>query len=290
MSILKLPYGLKDVAPKHICDVAKGLACDCVCPICKSPLIARKGVKRVHHFAHHSEATPECKWATESLLHLKAKEILQQERRVWLPAVIAHIGATHHSVSDATWFSFDSVLVEKYFGGIRPDLMVNAGPHELLIEIAVRHFCDEHKIEKIQKRSAFAIEIDLSGIDLYGDPDAVYDGVIETAPRSWLFNPDAKRFIDEETARLAAEQKIPVPSGRSHRLDELTSGYIANPRLKSAVVIAAAEAKLKNPNRWLDTPHTDLGNRTPREAAKTESDHDIGMIDILIEQASRRGS
>lgn len=306
MSTLKLPYGLKDGVPTHIGDVLQGLACDCACPICNSRLVAKKGNKRVHHFAHYSDAAPECKWATESLLHLKAKEILQAERRVWLPAVIVQIGASDHRISDAEWFYFDDVHVEKRLGEIRPDLMVKAGSQELLIEIAVHHFCDEPKIAKIRQRSISAIEIDLSEVDLFGDQDTIRDGVLQTAPRNWLFNIEGKRLMEQEVARLAAAGTNLVPSDRNRQIKQfhdrdfarhatqrsfqaIESGRIANPRLQSTVMIETAKAKLKNPDKWLDTPHIDLGNRTPRQAAMTESDHDIGMIDFLIGQASRRG-
>lgn len=38
----------------RIDQVPKGLSCNCYCPICKSPLIAKKGEKLHHHFSHQS--------------------------------------------------------------------------------------------------------------------------------------------------------------------------------------------------------------------------------------------
>ena len=39
----------------YIDDVPNGLACNCICPNCKEQLLARHGMERAHHFAHHSE-------------------------------------------------------------------------------------------------------------------------------------------------------------------------------------------------------------------------------------------
>ncbi|WHY77279.1 competence protein CoiA family protein [Neobacillus sp. WH10] len=63
----KLPYGLKDGKLVHISDVEKGLKCECVCPACNHPLIARKGEKTAHHFAHYNGS--ECAKSVETALH-----------------------------------------------------------------------------------------------------------------------------------------------------------------------------------------------------------------------------
>lgn len=60
----------------YIDEVKTGQECCCICPACKEPLIAKnKGRVRVHHFAHQSGT--ECNLAYESMLHLLAKERVQ---------------------------------------------------------------------------------------------------------------------------------------------------------------------------------------------------------------------
>ena len=57
-------------------DVKTGQGCNCICPSCKEPLVAKnKGMVRIHHFAHQSGT--ECDLAYESMLHLLAKERVQ---------------------------------------------------------------------------------------------------------------------------------------------------------------------------------------------------------------------
>lgn len=62
----------------NIDEVENGSACQCFCPACHEPLIAKNnGEIREHHFAHKSGT--ECEHAYESMLHLYAKEAIQQE-------------------------------------------------------------------------------------------------------------------------------------------------------------------------------------------------------------------
>lgn len=59
---VKNPFGLRD--GKHITvndlrEDERGLACNCVCPLCKDPFEARLGAVRIHHFAHSGEGCDE---------------------------------------------------------------------------------------------------------------------------------------------------------------------------------------------------------------------------------------
>jgi hypothetical protein len=70
-----LDFGLDHTGRmRGIDEVEQGLACNCECPECGSPLIARKGAVRVHHFAHQGES---CTTGAETALHRMAKEIVR---------------------------------------------------------------------------------------------------------------------------------------------------------------------------------------------------------------------
>ena len=70
--ITELPYGERDGDLIHISTVERGLGCKCICPVCKSPLIARKGAVRKHHFSHSVDSN--CN--PETVLHDLGKKIL----------------------------------------------------------------------------------------------------------------------------------------------------------------------------------------------------------------------
>ena len=81
----KLIYALKDGNIVSIDDVPSGKECGCVCPACGDELIARKGQKRMHHFAHRSNE--DCEYGYESSLHLAAKDILSRSEKMVIPPI-----------------------------------------------------------------------------------------------------------------------------------------------------------------------------------------------------------
>ncbi|MBQ5523446.1 MAG: hypothetical protein IIT86_11670 [Oscillospiraceae bacterium] len=63
---LNLIYALQNGSIVNISDVESGLKCNCVCPACGERLVAKKGNKMMHHFAHYSDAN--CAYGYESSL------------------------------------------------------------------------------------------------------------------------------------------------------------------------------------------------------------------------------
>src|SRR5882724_5332738 len=82
----EIPYALRAGEIVHVSEVARGLNCGCICARCGGVLVARKGVRRQHHFAHHGDS--DCSGAAESLLHRLAKELLSTAKALALPPYI----------------------------------------------------------------------------------------------------------------------------------------------------------------------------------------------------------
>lgn len=51
---LRIPFGLSLSQERllDVTEVSRGAACDCICPCCKVPLIAKHGEAKRWHFAH----------------------------------------------------------------------------------------------------------------------------------------------------------------------------------------------------------------------------------------------
>jgi len=73
---------------KHISEVKKGKKCQCRCPACGAKLIAKKGRRKKHHFAHYFVS--ECAGGAETALHHYAKLLLLQKRQIKLPPIFVH--------------------------------------------------------------------------------------------------------------------------------------------------------------------------------------------------------
>lgn len=153
-STTPLIYALKDGHLVGIDDVANGSRCGCVCPKCGEKLVARNGGTRMqHHFAHSSDST--CVGSAETALHLLAKEILQETRRLMLPDFYGYKGAA---------IDFDEIILEEWQedSTLRPDCIGIKNGHRLWIEIKVNHAVDEAKLQYIREHKQGCVEIDFS--------------------------------------------------------------------------------------------------------------------------------
>ena len=161
----QLTYALKDERIIHISEVESGLKCNCICPACGESLIARKGEKMMHHFAH--KANSECEYGYQTSLHLAAKDILSEHKTIMLPEVILDFrnhGGSYKKlkISEPRKITFDRVILEKKQGEIIPDVIAYSGEKKIYIEIYVTHSIDENKLNRIRLDGISTIEVDLS--------------------------------------------------------------------------------------------------------------------------------
>jgi hypothetical protein len=206
---LKIPFG---EAPTGLMvrpgDIPRGLACDCVCPQCRAPLVAKQGEQLVYHFAH-AALSATCQGAVETAIHRMAKQIVLGSTGIVAPPLIAHY--RHHppeTITPATWLRISHVRIEVSLGNIVPDIMATVADFDLAIEILVTHAATAEKLAVLRTRQLPAFEIDLSGYRNIA-PDDLEPYVLRIAPRKWLFNPRQAIVNADLAARTEAllEQK-----------------------------------------------------------------------------------
>lgn len=211
---IQLEYGVKNGKIINIMDLStesKGLQCECVCPGCGGPLIARKGAKKKHHFAHYSQP---CNLvaAQQTALHMLAKEIIEEEKAFLFPG---------YSVSreDVEWKPADqpynyhqepelqyrepyrakceSVTLERKVSDFVPDIIVSIRGKICLIEIAVTHFIDEEKQKKIEAVGLPMVEVDLSSLHRQSLSREIIRDVLvnQTDGKTWVYNPLRKEAL-----------------------------------------------------------------------------------------------
>lgn len=160
---MNMVYALCDDELVNISQVCSGLKCNCVCPACGSKLVARKGEKKIHHFAHYN--TEECEYGYETSLHLGAKQILLEAKEITLPDVYLRFPNSHKEkelISPAQRIKIDTVVLEKGIDDIIPDVIIKVNDKFLMLEIFVTHRIDDIKLNKIRKIGISTIEIDFS--------------------------------------------------------------------------------------------------------------------------------
>ncbi|HCY76735.1 MAG TPA: hypothetical protein DHV28_12515 [Ignavibacteriales bacterium] len=185
---LKLPFGMKDGKLVQISEVERGLKCGCQCPACNHPLVARKGNKTVHHFAHYQNAN--CEHALETSFHLAAKKVIEETGYFVLPEVVNDIFYSRQNIfAPTSKLYFDNIYLEKRYDDFVPDIILEKDNKQLCIEIYVTHKIDESKKEKIVKSNISTIEVDLSKIERGLDFNHLREKVVDSiANKNWIYN------------------------------------------------------------------------------------------------------
>lgn len=195
---------------------------ECVCPYCHIPLVAKKGNEREYHFAHKSGLEPcSIEYATQSALHLLAKEIIAEEQKVYLPNV--YISCDEAGVQNIPTFiknmipkykfwtgkviSCNSVTLENRISNFVPDLVFRSDKSTLpyLIEIYVTHKVDKEKIEKVKQVNLPMLEIDLSSYFYEGIDKEKLTQIITTENEyiRWIYYPSDEAITRARTYYLS---------------------------------------------------------------------------------------
>jgi hypothetical protein len=180
MAEIKLRYALLDGELVSINNVESGLKCNCICPQCKEPLIARKGSKREHHFAHTSNTS--CSGGVETALHLLAKNLLFTYKTIYVPNVDKNGKGTKQTYSAAE-------LECRDYPSFIPDVVLKNENGALGVEILVTHAVDKEKEKKIVDAQLSTLEIDLSDQIEYYNEETIMKAILSGRHTKWIYNP-----------------------------------------------------------------------------------------------------
>lgn len=209
---LLVPFGLKDGKMYEPRQVLNGKPCGCICPSCKSPLVAKNNLKnqKILHFAHAPGEN--CIHGRESAVHLAAKQLIEEHRKLYIPDHIVRVCVVdemevEHSpqktLIPAGLIDFSRVRLEQNVSDFRPDLVATTvNGNDLLVEIAVTSFVNNIKQKKIESNGTAAIEIDASKISDFNF-DVLAKLLFEPSPHTkWIFHPK------DESIKLALRERL----------------------------------------------------------------------------------
>lgn len=144
----------------HVDSVPRGLKCNCFCPYCHEPLVARHGEVKEHGFAHHSEnRQSRLEICYQVTLYKLAEQIIQQQKRIIAPS--------YYRIFPSKEITFSDIKVDSSYEreDKQPDVIATTSNGEqYLIE-----FTFEYKVQHKQPfdyKSLNCIEIDLSNQSL----------------------------------------------------------------------------------------------------------------------------
>ena len=208
-------------ATRYVGDVPRGAACGCICPACRSPLVARRGEEREWHFAHEArQERPACLVGAVNLLRRTAIEWLQAQEHLPLPEYIRAVSSAPPlpSVTQLVgWKDWPVRYSDWRPGAARPEpvarIEMNTGLQvDLHVEVGERAERD-----RPPRGDVGAVEFWLPAPapgQLRHEADA-HDHVASTGSFTWLFQPDvhgliarAQRDVDAKALKIQQEQKF----------------------------------------------------------------------------------
>ena len=197
---ISLPCGINENGNLVYIDNAKnGLDCNCFCPACKQPLVAKNaGTKREHHFAHFSVA--ECEHGYQTALHYMAKDLFLE---------MQYLTFIKNNVS--VQYKIDNVELECRLNEIIPDILVTCDGKRFIVEIFVTHAVDDIKKQKIRDMKFSAIEIDLSRFrNEMIDKDLLRQELSNTKNYSWIYDADIDLIAEKKELIEQFGLRIPI--------------------------------------------------------------------------------
>lgn len=221
-----IPFGLRPDGSLIDPEAAeRGLACNCVCPGCREPLMAKKGDVRVHHFSHVGDHS--CKNGQTAALLLAAKQVLQTHRRIEVPDLVVtamevpHFGRPLQRTArkaQARW-DFEAVQLERAIGGHCADVYgIHTDGSAAVVEFRITSQASDEKRRAYRAADLPAVEVDLR--PLVGKSltlEELAKEICDTAEnREWLHHPEAagiERALKEELrARRPLPAAVPAPA------------------------------------------------------------------------------
>lgn len=212
---MKLLYGLKNGQLLHVSQVEKGLKCGCICPACKTKLVARKGTIKTHHFAHYRE---DCPHSLETTLHMVAKEILQKAKKITIPPVQVKFDSYKDPwvISKEQTIVFEEAKLKHRQNDIIPDVILYLKGTPLIVEIAVTHKIDENKLMKIKRMGISVLEISIPDREITME-ELQQLVVSDTENKKWIYNVRAEQILKK--VLNSAERKDIVQRGFATHVD-----------------------------------------------------------------------
>lgn len=234
MASVSISWGLlEDDSPIHISDAKRGAACNARCPGCRDPLIARKGLHKEWHFAHHPGST--C--SGESVVHALVKLFLRTvQEPFFLPPLettveLFDIVGNRYQRSGQHYggcYCLGDVREETSVAAdLRPDCratLVETG-EVLWIEVFFKNEKSEADRQRIRAHNISCIELDVSQLTFNSSFEDFIEAIFHSAPRKWLHHADQTAW--QEGLRGQLEEEVENANQRFRKELEDARSYLS---------------------------------------------------------------
>ena len=244
-----IPFGL-DVASGQLVDVGsvkRGNSCGCVCPSCKTPLVARQGDEKEWHFAHrsqkvHNETRKECEYSFAVSVRLMIRQLSNDGLNFRVPRLQCSVSAFSdysyesvdfdYLVADESLLKLDDVQVGVQFCGVAVDVLGFVQNVPFVVFVTYKERCLPSELKDPSITKCGIVELNVNAVPrLFKQEDkGQYKEVLRryieegVEGKTWAYHPRERRL--RETAmqkRLLwlQQQKAEAMSADRWRSSEL---------------------------------------------------------------------
>ncbi|MCF6324736.1 MAG: competence protein CoiA [Gammaproteobacteria bacterium] len=253
MNFNLIPFGLEANSGTlvDIADVPRGSKCGCICPACKTPLVARQGEEKEWHFAHASrkvyeKTQKECEFSFYLSVRMMARQIIDNEFKIKLPEYrdsVSQYGSAqgysvHESflITEAKEIFLSNVAVEAIFEGVAVDLVGYINDFKFVVYFTHPGRAVPQELESPSDHHSGVMTIALDELrntifrQVKNKNQSYQSALIEylsndVSSKQWVFHPRYQRCHQQALERLeekvksdAREKKVQgrkqVPAGR----------------------------------------------------------------------------
>ena len=228
-----IPFGL-DPNNERLVDVVavpRGAKCGCVCPSCRTPLVARQGDEKEWHFAHISRRVYEstknvCQYSFFVSVRLMARQLIGDEIKIRLPeyrgTVTRHDDRRGYPLSESFLVAeskeiiISNIEVETRFAGVPVDLVGHIDSFRFVVYFTHPGRSVPPELASITDSQSGVIAVALDGLGksmFRGDRGnrRSYQSILrefligDLESKQWVYHPRYQRCHQQALQRLEAK-------------------------------------------------------------------------------------
>lgn len=276
MDLNLIPFGLIEATNEFVdvYDVEQGKKCNCICPSCRTPLIARHGDSNTWHFAHahkgvYDKTKKECQYSFYLSVRLMARQLIDSKITLGLPECRGVVEKLDDELGYPIQESFivtqeqdltiEKVEVEKNFSNISVDLVGHINDFQFVIYFVHpgRGVPPELSYPKVNKCGV--ISVDLSSLPkLFSTArksGKTYKDVLkdflstDRDSKKWIFHPNYKRSKVSAFEKLykSIEKEKQLKAIRNKQFKFSTETTYTHKMSKESLIDAAIESYFREP-------------------------------------------
>jgi len=195
-------------------EVDKGLACNCMCLCCQTPLVANKGTEKVHHFSHKAKESNDesvCPISYERSVFWMVRQILQESNTFRTPSGTLDRESLISGINRVDAIQSKQIVYESIdfphsiYKENKDCALLSIKGHKLSLTIAFNSeslgYLESRPFELNGKKYPH-LHINLSGLKdmLLGESDHFKETLrqyllYETSNKTWLYHPKMEKVL-----------------------------------------------------------------------------------------------